>query len=149
MSDETEDEAALAEVLAQLEEEDQDESPDNSDDSDYNADRRTPEGDDDGDSCDGIGRASDIDSGANSVPTPKKYQNPKRHQTLKAHQTPKMHQNPKANQKSVQCKDEESESQGGVEDVPVVGGYLEGFPTYWSSWKSFYEAFDEFQEATY
>ncbi|KAE9289619.1 hypothetical protein PF008_g25838 [Phytophthora fragariae] len=149
-------EAALAEVLAQLEEEDNDMSPDNSDDSDYNDERGTPEDDDDGDSCDGSARASDIESAASSVPTPKQYQKPKEHQTSKTPQgpkkshTPKVHQIPKANRNSDKCEDEDSESQGGaVEDVPVVGGYLEGCPMYWSSWKSFYEAFDEFQEATY
>ncbi|KAE9035516.1 hypothetical protein PR001_g9270, partial [Phytophthora rubi] len=155
--DDSDGEAALAEVLAQLEEEDDDMSPDNSDDSDYNDEWGTPEDDDDdGDSCDGSARASDIESAASSVPTPKQYQKPKEHQTSKTPQglnkshTPEVHQIPKANRNSDKCEDEDSESQGGaVEDVPVVGGYLEGFPMYWSSWKSFYEAFDEFQEATY
>ncbi|KAE9298596.1 hypothetical protein PF008_g23461 [Phytophthora fragariae] len=156
--DDSDGEAALAEVLAQLEEEDDDMSPDNSDDSDYNDEWGTPEDDDDddGDSCDGSARASDIESAASSVPTPKQYQKPEENQTLKTPQglnkshTPEVHQIPKANRYSDKCEDEDSESQGGaVKDVPAVGGYLEGFPMYWSSWKRFYEAFDEFQEATY
>ncbi|KAE9206925.1 hypothetical protein PF005_g12828 [Phytophthora fragariae] len=156
--DDSDGEAALEEVLAQLEEEDDDMSPDNSDDSDYNDEWGTPEDDDDndGDSCDGSARASDIESAASSVPTPKQYQKPEENQTSKTPQglnkshTPEVHQIPKANRNSDKCEDEDSESQGGaVKDVPAVGGYLEGFPMYWSSWKRFYEAFDEFQEATY
>ncbi|KAE8972006.1 hypothetical protein PR002_g26645 [Phytophthora rubi] len=134
--DDSDGEEALAEVLAQLEEEDDDMSPDNSDDSDYNDEWGTPEDDDDdGDSCDGSARASDIESAASSVTTPKQYQKPKEHQTSKTPQglnkshTPEVHQIPKANRNSDKCEDEDSESQGGaVEDVPVVGGYLEGFP---------------------
>ncbi|KAE9098906.1 hypothetical protein PF010_g15385 [Phytophthora fragariae] len=135
--DDSDGEAALEEVLAQLEEEDDDMSPDNSDDSDYNDEWGTPEDDDDndGDSCDGSARASDIESAASSVPTPKQYQKPEENQTSKTPQglnkshTPEVHQIPKANRNSDKCEDEDSESQGGaVKDVPAVGGYLEGFP---------------------
>ncbi|KAI9982229.1 hypothetical protein PInf_008124 [Phytophthora infestans] len=36
-----------------------------------------------------------------------------------------------------------------LEDMPVAGSFLEGFPVFWNSWDKFYEVFAKFQEATF